>query len=445
MSQHTQTRVSSGVLYTEGGTGDLKLRRFLVRVSTGPDRGKEILLEEGTLLVGSHPDNDFVLTDTTVSRYHLELRLLPSGIQARDHGSRNGTRFQGSKIEAIVMPPMGGALKLGDTELQIVPSDVAVPLPPSEADHFGDLLGKSLSMREAFAVLERVATSPSTVMLEGETGTGKELAARGLHDASQRAKAPFVVVDCSAANPNLLLAELFGHTAGAFTGADRERTGLIESSNGGTLFLDEIGELPVDLQPQLLRVLERHEVRRIGEATMRPVDFRLIAATNRDLDEEVKNGRFRTDLFYRIAVVRVRLPPLRERRDDIPMLIRHILSRSRSGAGTFEPSREMIGAMMAYDWPGNVRELRNVVERGLHLPIESLDGKRRSRTSSPDEVLHLPFKEAKGKLVDTFEREYLLHLLKRHGGNVSRAAEEAGIERNYVHRLMKKHGMGSKA
>jgi len=440
LSQHTQTRGSSGLLYTDGGSGELKLRRFLVRVTAGPDRGKESLLEEGTLLVGTHPDNDFALTDATVSRYHLELRVLPSGVQARDHGSRNGTRYQGSKIEAIVLPPTGGVLKLGDTELQILPSDVPLTLPPSEADRFGDLLGKALPMREAFAVLERVAPSPSTVLLEGETGTGKELAARGLHDASPRAKAPFVVVDCSAANPNLLLSELFGHTAGAFTGAEKERTGLIESANGGTLFLDEIGELPTDLQPQLLRVLERHEVRRIGESAPRNVDFRLVCATNRDLEEEVRSSRFRSDLFYRIAVVRVRLPPLRERREDIPLLIKSILTRSKS-TGAFEPSRDILGAMMAYDWPGNVRELRNVVERGLHLPIESLDGRRRSRSSSPEEVLHLPFKEAKGLLVDGFEREYLVHLLKRHGGNVSRAAEEAGIERNYVHRLMKKHGI----
>jgi DNA-binding NtrC family response regulator len=274
-------------------------------------------------------------------------------------------------------------------------------------------------------------------MLEEETGAGKELAARGLHDASPRAKAPFVVVDCSAANPNLLLSELFGHTAGAFTGAEKERTGLIESANGGTLFLDEIGELPVDLQPQLLRVLERHEVRRIGESAPRAVDFRLVCATNRDLEEEVRTSRFRSDLWYRIAVVRVRLPPLRERRDDIALLIKSILARSKS-TGAFEPSRDILGAMMAYDWPGNVRELRNVVSAACTCPREPRW--RGRRPGAPRKVLDLPFKEAKAALVEGFERDYLVALLARHKGNISRAAE-AGIDRNYVHRLMKKHGI----
>jgi transcriptional regulator with PAS, ATPase and Fis domain len=290
------------------------------------------------------------------------------------------------------------------------------------------------------------------VLLEGETGTGKELLAEAIHTRSSRSTGPFIVVDCGALPRDLIASELFGHVRGAFTGALNAKRGLIEEADGGTLFLDEIGELPLDLQPQLLRALEKREVRPIGEVRARKVNLRVVAATNRNLAEQVRAGTFREDLYFRLAVVRAPVPPLRKHREDIPMLVRTFLRQlSRSD---FELSPDILSLLMAHDWPGNVRELRNVVERGLSLdggdlPIEVAGAVGEATGDaaqhlvggmSPD-VLAKPFKEAKGMLVESFEREYLTHLLARHNGNISRAALEAGIDRNYIHRLVKKYNI----
>jgi len=290
------------------------------------------------------------------------------------------------------------------------------------------------------------------VLLQGETGTGKERLAEAIHGHSPRKNGPFVVVDCAAIPRDLIGSELFGHLKGSFTGATMNKRGLIEEADGGTLFLDEIGELALDMQPQLLRVLEKREVRRIGETRPRRVDIRVIAATNRDLQEMVRTSTFREDLYFRIAVVRSIVPPLRNRREDVPELVRHFLEQA--GRADFEVTRDVLAKLMAYDWPGNVRELRNVVERGLSLrepmpipeasqtgPNTVIPASAQSGAGMPAEVMDLPFKEAKGMLVESFEREYLKHLLARHNGNISRAALEAGIDRNYIHRLVKKYGI----
>jgi transcriptional regulator with PAS, ATPase and Fis domain len=290
------------------------------------------------------------------------------------------------------------------------------------------------------------------VLLEGETGTGKELLAEAVHLRSSRRQGPFVVVDCGALPRDLIGSELFGHVRGAFTGALTAKRGLIEEADGGTLFLDEVGELPLDLQPQLLRALEKREVRPIGEVRAKKVNIRVVAATNKNLPELVRQGGFREDLYFRLAVVRAAVPALRKHKEDIPLLVRNFLRELKRD--DFEIGPDVLAQLMAHDWPGNVRELRNVVERGLSLeggalPIEvsgdigtaTNDAGNYNPGGMSKDVLEKPFKEAKGLLVESFEREYLTHLLQRHNGNISRAALEAGIDRNYIHRLVKKYNI----
>ncbi|HTM22481.1 MAG TPA: sigma 54-interacting transcriptional regulator [Kofleriaceae bacterium] len=435
-------------LYTDAATGELHERRFRLLVVAGPDQGKSLDLEGGTTTVGTHPDVDLVLTDDRVSRYHLELSLRRDGLRVTDLESTNGTVHRGARIGSITLTEPT-RLRLGkNTEIEIVPIDEALALEDFAGDRLGGVLGASPLMRQLFALLSRVAPTEATLLLEGETGTGKEAIAEAVHALSPRAGGPFVVVDCGAIPHELIGSELFGHTRGAFTGAAGDKAGLIESASGGTLFLDEIGELALDLQPQLLRVLDKREVRRIGETRAVPVDIRVVAATHRDLKAMVGAGQFREDLYYRLAVVRTVVPPLRKRLEDLPLLARHFATQL--GRGEFEPSAALEADLRAHTWPGNVRELRNVVERALSLgdrgalqpvaaPAEPLAAEEAPRP--PSEMLDLPFKEAKARLIEGFERDYLVHLLERHQGNISRAAAEAGIDRNYIHRLVKKYAL----
>jgi two-component system nitrogen regulation response regulator GlnG len=442
-------------LLTDDASGMLVERSFRLRVVSGPDAGKEHRLDEGTTMVGTHADNDLVLTDATVSRYHLEIRVRRDGIEVRDLDTTNGTKHGGVRINSIVLSA-AARLRLGKhTEMDVEPVDTNVDIGMWHGDRFGDVLGTTTPMRRLFALLGKAAPTEATILLQGETGTGKEAIAEAVHKMSKRTKGPFVVVDCGSIPHELIASELFGHAKGSFTGAAADKEGLIEAANHGTLFLDEIGELAIDLQPQLLRVLDRRQVRRVGETQSVDVDIRVIAATHRDLRAMVKAGTFREDLYYRLAVVATYVPPLRDRKADIPALAGWFAERM--GRGGFAHSPALLDLLETHDWPGNVRELRNVVERALSLgdaglqelaekrPSQSsLDGepKRPStpRPSNPD-VLELPFKEAKAALVESFERDYLIALLARHRGNISRAAAEAGIDRNYIHRLVKKYGL----
>jgi DNA-binding NtrC family response regulator len=459
-------------LLTDGASGQLVERRFRLRIVAGPDQGKEHALEDGTTMVGTHADNDLVLTDATVSRYHLEIRVRRDGIEVRDLDTTNGTKHGGARVGQVVL--VGPArLRLGKhTEMDVEPVDHNVELGDWPGDRFGDVLGSTPPMRRLFALLAKAATTEATILLQGETGTGKEAISEAVHQLSRRAKGPFIVVDCGSIPHELIASELFGHAKGSFTGAATDKQGLIEAANRGTLFLDEIGELALDLQPQLLRVLDRRQVRRVGETHAIDVDIRVIAATHRDLRAMVRAGQFREDLYYRLAVVATSVPPLRERKADIPALATWFAERM--GRGNFAQSPSLRELLERHDWPGNVRELRNVVERALSLGDASLadlgadlgearraagadrpsdDAARRTSTpasggfaspgasGSAGDVLELPFKEAKAALVESFERDYLTALLARHRGNISRAASEAGIDRNYIHRLVKKYGL----
>jgi DNA-binding NtrC family response regulator len=439
-------------LLTDDASGLLLERSFRLREVSGPDQGKEHLLDEGTTMVGTHTENDLVLSDATVSRYHLEIRVRRDGIEVRDLDTTNGTKHGGAKIGSVVLS--GAArLRLGKhTEMDVEPVDTTIDPGEWSTDRFGDVLGTTQPMKRLFALLAKAAPTEATVLLQGETGTGKEAIAEAVHRNSRRSKGPFVVVDCGSIPHELIASELFGHAKGSFTGASSDKQGLIEAANHGTLFLDEIGELALDLQPQLLRVLDRRQVRRVGETQSVDVDIRVLAATHRDLRAMVKAGQFREDLYYRLAVVATQVPPLRDRKADIPALATWFADKM--GRGSFAQSPALIDQLQRHDWPGNVRELRNVVERALSLGDSVLadlgEGSRPSshggeddqpkRQSNPD-VLELPFKEAKAQLVEAFERDYLAALLARHHGNISRAAAEAGIDRNYIHRLVKKYGL----
>jgi DNA-binding NtrC family response regulator len=445
-------------LLTDADSGVLVERHYRLRVVGGPDQGKEHVLDEGTTMVGTHVDNDLVLTDATVSRYHLEIRVRRDGIEVRDLDTTNGTKHNQTRIGNVVLT--GPArLRLGKhTEVDVEPIDSNIELAEWPSDRFGDVIGTTPPMKKLFALLARAAPSEATILFQGETGTGKEAIAEAVHRMSRRSKGPFVVVDCGSIPHELIASELFGHAKGSFTGAGADKQGLIEAANGGTLFLDEIGELALDLQPQLLRVLDRRQVRRVGETQSVDVDIRVVAATHRDLRGMVRAGQFREDLFYRLAVVAASVPPLRERKADIPTLVDWFATRM--GRGGFAVSPSLHDQLVRHDWPGNVRELRNVVERALSLgaaafadlggsasdsgssrPASEPDAEPRRVPTPSQDVLELPFKEAKAALVESFERDYLVALLNRNKGNISRAAAEAGIDRNYIHRLVKKYGL----
>ncbi|MBK7864275.1 MAG: sigma 54-interacting transcriptional regulator [Archangiaceae bacterium] len=405
-------------------------------VIAGPDFGRELKLDRGTYRIGKDPAADLPLGDVSVSHLHLLAEVLDQGVRLVDQGSTNGSFCEGMRFNSVDARP-GVTVRLGRTVLKVAPA--AEPprgLPPSQATRFGDLVGESLAMRQVFAVLERLATSDADVLLSGETGTGKELCARSLHRLGARAKGPLVVCDLATAAPTLVESELFGHVKGAFTGAGADRAGPFETAKGGVVFLDEIGDLPLEVQPRLLRVLENRMVKRVGGADYQKVDVRVIAATQRDLEALVREGRFRQDLFFRLAVSTVRLPPLRERLADLPVLIDDMLARAKRSMGKLRP--ETLALLSDYAWPGNVRELRNAIDVAASLDQEPqlpAHAKRSGLESSGERGFH----QAKGRLVDAFEADYVRSLLAECKGNVAAAARQAGLDRAYLHRLIKKH------
>jgi transcriptional regulator with GAF, ATPase, and Fis domain len=413
-------------------------------VLSGSAKGTTKALGDG-LRIGKAPDNDLVLADDTVSRHHCELSRTADGVLVRDLGSTNGTRVQGARVtEAVVTP--GTVLKVGQVEIVLRPAGRNVEVMPSERTRFGGALGQSLAMRTIFGVLERIAPTDATVLLEGETGTGKDVLARAIWSESARAQGPFVVVDCGAVSYSLIESELFGHERGAFTGAVAARQGAFELADGGTVFLDEIGELPVDVQPKLLRVLEMREFRRVGGNRMLKADVRVIAATKRNLLREVQAGKFREDLYFRLAVVPITVPALRARRDDIPLLVEHIM---RNGGG-MSVGDDAMQTLVAHDWPGNVRELRNVLERAVYMARATGQGELSfvslpvSGAASSDAFQFEPgrsYRETRAKYDAEFEKRYVKWLLSRHAGNVSAAARDAKMDRKHLHDMAKKHGL----
>ena len=436
------------------GKKQINLRRLSLNVVEGPDQGHKMELDHDVVRIGAHAHNHFVLTDSTVSRRHAEITRVQDGILLRDLSSTNGTFVGEVRIKEVFLGE-SRRFRVGKTWLEYELLDEVVDIVPAESTQFEDLVGAAIPMREMYSVLERVARTELTVLISGETGTGKELVSRALHKRSGRKGGPLVVFDCGAVARNLVESELFGHERGAFTGAVSSRAGVFEQAHGGTIFLDELGELPLELQPTLLRVLEQREVRRVGDRRVRPVDVRVVAATNRDLLQLVKEGSFREDLYYRLAVVEIHMPPLRERLGDLPMLMAHLLTTAGFEHTVKGLAPEVISVFEAYHWPGNVRELRNTLLRAIPFcdgDLIDLAALPDALTANPVDVdpdsdglplpnPNLPFREAKDELIEAFERRYLEDLLDRCSGNLSRAAREAGVDRKTIARMLKRHGI----
>jgi DNA-binding NtrC family response regulator len=417
-------------------------------VIDGPARGKRVRVENGLARIGSAAGSDLSLPDFTVSRVHCEIRVHPSAIAIKDCGSTNGTYVEGVNIREGEVQP-GAAVRVGRSVFRIESVDGNSIVPISDDDAFGELVGASLAMRQVYAILERIAASNATLLIQGETGTGKDVAARSLHAASSRATGPFVPVDCGAISENLIETELFGHVRGAFSGAVGDRRGVFEEAHGGTLFLDEIGEMPLSVQSKLLRAIETRSVRRVGGNAERPVDVRIVAATNRPLAVCANQGTFREDLYYRLAVVEVTLPPLRSRAEDIPRLAAHFFSRF--GGSNLPLPDAFVAMLMRRSWPGNVRELRNFIERSVSLGSIRETGSSRPIPLEPPAALastmesfvplHLPLKDARQAWTENFESVYVRSMLKKTGGNLTRAAELAGVNRRFMQRLLARLGL----
>lgn len=418
----------------------------------------DLYIDSESISVGSATDNDVVIDDPGVSRRHFRILRHPEGWRLQDLDSTNGTMVDRARVGEVWLRS-GAEIRVGRTVLVFQSIADMAPSGPSEKCRFGDAVGESVQMREIFALLERVALTDATILIEGETGSGKEVFAHGIHTASPRGSGPFVVFDCGATPRDLVESILFGHERGAFTGAVAAREGLFEQADGGTLFLDELGELPIELQPKLLRILDTREVRRVGASRSRRVNVRLVAATNRSLEAEVAAKRFRSDLFFRLAVIRINLPPLRERPGDIPILARHFLERRAvAGGRAMSVSGQAMAALANWKWPGNVRELFNALERATSLcPSDVIDVQDlpphivdaflpggRAEPDSETARMDRAFKAyatARDECLTAFEAVYLRELMDKCGDNIALAARCADMDRKYLRNLLKKHGL----
>jgi DNA-binding NtrC family response regulator len=424
--------------------------RSELRVVSGPDAGMRVALPAVGVVVGADPTCDVVLADEFVSKRHVTIAPTDAGFTVVDLGSRNGTWVDGVALTSASVP-LGTMLRVGSTLLQLFPAEAELQIEPSERHSFGAMAGASLPMRRVYALLERAALTQAPLLLLGESGTGKELAARAVHECGSRKNGPFIVFDCGAASETLIESQLFGHKRGAFTGADSDRRGAFAHAHRGTLFLDEIGDLPLSVQPKLLRLVERGEVYPLGSSTVETYEVAIVAATHRDLWADVGRGTFRGDLYYRLAVVEVCLPPLRERREDIPELTRVLLASSGFTAD-IPAHAAVMDRLLSYSWPGNVRELRNVIARAValappnasfgQLPIllrtPSAPPAADARAAARADV---PYHQAKASVLSRFENAYLADLMEREGKNLSRAARIAGLERKYLYKLLQRAGL----
>ena len=441
-----QTQVSPDALEA------LEFQRYRLRPAGGGAAAAHAF-ERRLVFVGSAPDNDCVIEHPTVSRVHARLEFDGTGYLLRDLGSKNGTWVDGVRVREAFLPATA-RLRFGQSEWMFALDEGRVQVELTRAERLGRLLGRSPQMREIFALIPKVARASVPVLIEGESGTGKELVAEAIHQHSGRANKPLVIFDCSAVPPDLAESELFGHVRGAFSGAVATRPGVFEQAHGGTLFLDEIGELPLDLQPKLLRALEKGEFKPVGDQTRKVADVRVIAATNRQLDKEVEAGQFREDLYYRLAVIKMRLPALRQRPEDVPLLVEHFLATA--GASDVQVGWETMKRLQQHPWPGNVRELKNYVDRAVvlaehgRLETRHLSTRGVKQASADAQIggdgermqlavdIDMPFKDAKGQLLDVFETRYWSRLLEMTNGNISEAARRGGIHRKSLEYIVKK-------
>ena len=456
MTEDRTNNVAAETLVLANGENQenlFRVRRTKLLIISGPLQGREVVLNRDTFTIGSGSHNDLSIEDSTVSKRHCEIVVEQSGYLIRDLESTNGTFVQGVRVSSAHLAP-GSEIQLGKTRLVFCPLQDANDIPLSRNEAFGAMMGRSVPMRRIFYLAETYSPADVTIMITGETGTGKEILAEEIHNHSSRSAKPFIVIDCAAISKELIESELFGHVKGSFTGANADRQGAFELADGGTVFLDEIGDLSPDLQPKLLRVLEKREIRRVGCNKVRKINVRIISATNRNLANEVNEGRFREDLFYRLSVVHLELPPLRRRREDVPLLVKRFLTdlHGEDALTQLADIDRTMEVLKRHEWPGNVRELRNLIELAFYSerrPVDlsaflSLGNLRAGRKNNEPEVNFVtdkPFKDAKNDLIEEFEKTYLNDLLARNKQNISRSAREAGIERAYLQRLIRKYGM----
>ena len=415
------------------GKTRVRLDRAILTVADGPDTGRGTQLEEGVLTIGTDSGSGFCLTDPTVSRRHAEISRTSEGFLLQDVGSTNGTFINGVRVDRAYLRD-GTTITLGKSEIGFRLNEETFVPSPSRTTCFGEMIGRGKSMREIFSLLERLSGSDVTVLLQGETGTGKELAARGLHAYGPRSSMPFVVFNCAAVPSELMESELFGFEKGAFTGADASRKGAVEEAEGGTLFLDEIGELSLSLQPKLLRLLDRREFKRLGEAGERHSNVRFVAATNRDLEAQVMEGTFRQDLFFRTSAARVKLPPLRERPEDVPALLEHFQNEiSRRTGKRLRLTEPALNILCNHAWPGNVRELKNVLETAGAL----CGGETIGPEDLPPLSRAVP-RDGTGSMRNA-EVRALREAMEMAGGNKRKAARLLGIAPSTLYAKMRKY------
>lgn len=459
------------------------VQKILIEVLDGDDKGFSETFEKPVVRIGADPLSDIILSDPTVSRMHAEIRRRGEGLELIDLDSTNGTFIDGMEVGSVAISP-GAIFQVGRTKMRLSTKTEQVKIEVTDRTRYGNIIGQSPALREIFSILDRVAPSELSVVIEGETGTGKELIAAAIHDNSQRSGEPFVVFDCSAFPATLLESELFGHEKGAFSGASNRHRGVFERADGGTIFFDELGEMDIEFQAKFLRVLETGDVRRVGGESTFNVDVRVVAATNRNLEELVDEKLFRQDLFYRLAKVRFNLPPLRARVEDIPLLAEHFLD-TMTGDDSARPllTDDAVKTLQLFDWPGNIRQLRNVVEKAMAMcsgaitadylqnelgnrgrlqqiqptpqaqmvtpenPVASTAHPTSQATTvltallEDDEGSAIPFRDAKDALIADFEKTYLTRLIERNEGNISQAAREAEVDRRHLYRLLKKHDL----
>ncbi|MEW6432080.1 MAG: sigma 54-interacting transcriptional regulator [Myxococcota bacterium] len=402
------------------------LEAVRVTAISGPAKGAQATLDAGTLVVGSSGRCGLTLRDPAVSARHASLELVQGGVRVRDLGSKNGLRFLGAKVDTALLP-LGSTLALGHTVLSLAP---VLEQHVSEKTELAGLVARSLAMRQLLWRVERAAASDATVVVRGPTGAGKEAVARALHALSPRARGPFIAFDCAGARGELLESELFGHLKGAFTGAAAARAGLVEQAHGGTLLLDNVDQLPVELQPKLLRFLEERTVRRVGASREVGVDVRVMATTARSLEEAVEAGQLRSDVYFRLSAVVLDVPPLSQRLDDIPVLAARFAEEVAGLPVTL--SKATVAALQAHPWPGNARELKNAVARSL--AFGRIDAP--AQASAAAKVDEAGLKRAREQVVSAFEADYLRALLERHRWNVAAVAREAKLARSHLYTLI---------
>ncbi len=412
----------TSILNFDAEKKSISVERIKLTVTT-PDQKKEnFTLRRTETVIGQAESCDVEINDSFISRRHCRLINKGSRIMLMDLGSTNGTYVEGVRVDNVSLP-LEGSFKIGKSTIDYKLDRHFEIVSPSLETSLGPMIGASEKMREIFSLIEKVAPSDATVLITGESGTGKDLAARLLHQMSHRAEKPFISINCGAIPASIIESQLFGHEKGSFTGAIERMSGLIEQANGGTLFLDEIGEMPLELQTRLLQVIESKKVRRIGGKEEIEVDFRLIAATNKELQRLAADGRFREDLFYRLYVIPIHLTPLRERGDDLKILAQRFIKDLSVPRAMTKLTDAAIEKLASHDWPGNVRELKNVIQRAILFST--------STTLDAKDISYAPIetKAAGDANLENKERDTIIASLIKFGGNQTKAATELGIAR----------------